>query len=98
MLHYYFLSVDTCKILKFCFVLFCSCKTIPTEQFMSNQRNLLDKKAKNTANFQIIVFKLLLKMETETILWSKHVIILVILNFKLILAILRHQRPLQGSN
>jgi hypothetical protein len=44
------------------------------------------------------VFKLLLKMETETILWSKHVIILVILNFKLILAILRHQRPLQGSN
>jgi hypothetical protein len=24
--------------------LFCSCKTIPTEQFMSNQRNLLDEK------------------------------------------------------
>jgi hypothetical protein len=43
------------------------------------------------------VFKLLLKMETETILWSKHVIILVILNFKLILAILQHQRPLQGA-
>jgi hypothetical protein len=33
-------------------------------------------------------------METETILWSKHVIILVIHNLKLILAILRHQRPL----
>jgi hypothetical protein len=33
-------------------------------------------------------------METETILWTKHVIILVILNFKLILAILRHLRPL----
>jgi hypothetical protein len=52
----------------------------------------------NIAIFQINVFKLLLKRETETILWSKHVIILVILNFKLILAILRHQRPLQGSN
>jgi hypothetical protein len=34
-------------------------------------------------------------METETILWSKHAIILVIPNFKLILAILRHQRPLE---
>jgi hypothetical protein len=33
-------------------------------------------------------------METETILWSKHVIILAIPNFKLILAILLHQRPL----
>jgi hypothetical protein len=33
-------------------------------------------------------------METETILWSKHVLILVILIFKLILAILKHQRPL----
>jgi hypothetical protein len=31
-------------------------------------------------------------METETILWSKHEIILVILNFKLILAILLHQQ------
>jgi hypothetical protein len=34
------------------------------------------------------------KMETETILWSKHVKILVILNLKLILAFLLHQRPL----
>jgi hypothetical protein len=33
-------------------------------------------------------------METETFLWSKHVIIQVILNFKLILAILQHQRAL----
>jgi hypothetical protein len=33
-------------------------------------------------------------METETILWSKHVNILVILNFKLIFAILLHQRLL----
>jgi hypothetical protein len=36
-------------------------------------------------------------METESILWSKHVIILVILNFKLILAILRHHRATMSN-
>jgi hypothetical protein len=37
-------------------------------------------------------------METETILRSKHVKILVILNLKLILAILLHQRPHQNPH
>jgi hypothetical protein len=71
----------------------CLIALLPVVPFIATGKILL-----NISIFQINVFKLLLKMETETILWSKHEIILVIINFKLILAILRHQRPLQGSN
>jgi hypothetical protein len=50
------------------------------------------KKKKQFCKIKCVL--IIVKMETETILWSKHVKILVILNLKLILAILLHQRPL----
>jgi hypothetical protein len=54
----------------------------------------LEELKSNTSHLASVCVLIIVKMETETILWSKHVKILVILNLKLILAILLHQRPL----